>query len=98
MVDLRGRKGELFWQHPPEWPDDFTGPHQYLIHPPGKLSSTAAWIRFRDNTLLPMIDDHPDDRDLPNYLRCVVAILAWRAEVTPEDRFWRADSEAAQAV
>jgi hypothetical protein len=93
VIDLRGRKGELFWQHPAEWPDDFTGTHQYLIHPPDKLSSTAAWIRSRDNTLLSMIDDHPDDPDLPNYLRCVEAILAWRAEVALEDRFWRADPE-----
>jgi len=61
----------------------------YLIHPPGKLSATAAWIRFRDKTLVPMIEYRPDDPNLPNFLRQVESILAWRAAVPAEDRFWK---------
>jgi hypothetical protein len=62
----------------------------YLIHPPSKLSSTARWIDFRDRTLLPMMAGKSDDPNLPNFLKQVEAILAWRATIAEEDRFWKA--------
>lgn len=85
----RERKARLYLEHPAECPE-LIRPLPYLIHPPSKLGSTAAWIAFRDETLLPMIHERPDDPNLPNFLRQVEAILAWRATVPEEDRFWRA--------
>ena len=84
----RERKALLFLEHPDESPD-LIEPLPYLIHPPGKLSATESWIRFRDKTLLPMMEHRPDDPNLPNFLRQVEAILAWRSTVAPEDRFWK---------
>jgi hypothetical protein len=60
-------------------------------HPPSKLSATASWHRFRDKTLLPMIRHAPDDPNLPNFLKQVEMILAWRATIAPEDRFWKSE-------
>ena len=84
------RKAQLYLQHPQESPD-LIGVLPYLIHPPSKLSSTASFVAFRDKTLLPMIRHRPDDPNLPNFLKQVEAILAWRAAVPPDDRFWKAD-------
>jgi hypothetical protein len=84
------RKGRLYLQHPDETPE-LIGVLPYLIHPPSKLSSTVSWIRFRDRTLLPMLQHRPDDPNLPNFLKQVEAILTWRAGVLPQDRFWKAD-------
>jgi len=84
------RRAQLYLQHPAECPE-LIGVLPYLIHPPSKLASTAAWAAFRDRTLLPMIRHEPDDPNLPNFLKQVEAILAWRAGVAPEDRFWKAD-------
>lgn len=84
----RARKARLYLAHPDECPE-IIGTLPYLIHPPGKLSATASWIRFRDKTLLPMIRHRPDDPNLPNFLRQVETILAWRATVPAEDRFWK---------
>lgn len=84
----RERKARLYLEHPDECPE-LIGTLPYLIHPPSKLGSTAAWLSFRDETLLPMIEARPDDPNLPNFLRQVEAILAWRATVAPEDRFWK---------
>jgi hypothetical protein len=36
-----------------------------------------------------MIETRPDDSNLPNFLRQVEAIPAWRATVPVEDRFWK---------
>lgn len=55
------------------------------------VSSTAAWEPFRDRTLRPLIAEKPDDLNLPNFLKQAEAILAWRATIAPEDRFWKAD-------
>jgi hypothetical protein len=55
------------------------------------VSSTAAWERFRDKTLRPLIAGRPNDPNLPNFLKQAEAILAWRATVAPEDCFWKAD-------
>lgn len=63
----------------------------YLIHPPSKLSSTSSWISFREKTLLPLMQQMPDDRNLPVLLKQVEIILAWRATIAPDDRFWKAD-------
>jgi hypothetical protein len=82
------RRAELYLQHPDESPDEI-GARSYLIHPPSKLSPTAAWIAFRDRTLLPMIEERPGDRNLPNFLRQVEEVLAWRETIAPEDRFWK---------
>jgi hypothetical protein len=30
-----------------------------------------------------------DDPNLPNFLKLVEAILAWRATIAEEDRFWK---------
>ena len=84
----RERKVRLFIEHPDECPE-LIGDLSYLIHPPSKFSATASWIRFRDKTLLPMMERRPDDPNLPNFLRQVEKILAWRATVPPEDRFWK---------
>jgi hypothetical protein len=84
------RKARLYLQHPDEAPE-LIGVLPYLIHPPSKLSSTASWIDFRDRTLLPMLQHRPDDPNLPNFLKQVEAILAWRAGIPEADRFWKPD-------
>jgi hypothetical protein len=84
------RRAQLYLQHPDESPA-LIGVLPYLIHPPSNLSSTASWVSFRDKTLLPMIQHRPDDPNLPNFLKQVEAILAWRAAVPPEDRFWKVE-------
>jgi hypothetical protein len=89
-MNAHEQKAQLYLQHPEERPE-LIGVPPYLIHPPSKLSSTASWIRFRDKTLLPMIEHRPDDPNLPNFLKQVEAVLAWRAAVPPENRFWKAD-------
>lgn len=77
MNDLPERKAQLYLQHPEESPELIRAV-PYVIHPPSKLSSTASWIRFRDKTLLPVIQHRPEDPNLPNFLKQVEAILAWR--------------------
>lgn len=84
------RKAQLYLQHPEESPK-LIGTLDYLIHPPGKLSATASWLRFRDKTLLPMIRHSPDDPNLPNFLKQAETVLAWRARISPEERFWKKD-------
>ncbi len=88
LACARERKVQLYLQHPDECPE-LIGVLSYLIHPPSKLSSTAAWERFRDATLLPLIEHEPDDVNLPNFLRQVEAILTWRATVPQAERFWK---------
>ena len=87
------RRAQLYLQHPDESPE-LIGRLPYLIHPPSKLSATSSWLRFRDKTLLPMIRHAPDDVNLPNFLKQVEMILARRATVAPEDRFWKAEPGA----
>jgi len=82
---------DLMWEQPPTSPLRFSRPLPYLIHPPSEMASTAAFIRFRDRTLLPMIEATPDDPDLPKFLRCVESMLAWRATVPTKKIFWRPD-------
>jgi hypothetical protein len=84
------RKARLYLQHPDET-QELIGVLPYLIHPPSKLNSTASWTDFRDRTVLPMMRRRPDDPNLPNFLKAVEAILTWRAGISPQDRFWKAD-------
>lgn len=83
------RRCALYLQHPDESPE-LIGALPYLIHPPSKLSATARWVAFRDKTVIPMMAAEPDDPNLPNFLKQVEIILAWRATIAEEDRFWKA--------
>lgn len=83
-------KARLMLEHPDECPE-IDGVLPYLIYPPSRLSSTARWLRFRDGTLLPLIAERPDDQFLPQFLAQTEAVLAWRAALPPEQRFWKAD-------
>ncbi len=83
-------KARLCAEHPDECPELHDAP-PWLIHPPSRLSSTAAWQRFRDGTLLQLIAGRPDDPHLPQFLAQTEAVLAWRAALPPEQRFWKAD-------
>ena len=87
-------RAALFLQHPDDCPE-LIGPLDYLIHPPSHLGSTAAWSAFRDKTVLPMLRHRPDDPNLPKFLGQIEKILAWRAGVPPEKRFWKADPASA---
>ena len=80
----------LYLEHPDQSPE-IIGVLPYLIHPPSRSSSTAAWMAFRDRTLLPMIRHRPDDPNLPNFLRQVELVLAWRDTIPVEARFWKPD-------
>jgi hypothetical protein len=81
----------MYLAHPDESPAELSGPLPYLIHPPSRMSSSAAWVRFRDETLWPLIAARPDDVDLLRFLACADAVLSWRALVEPSARFWKAD-------
>jgi hypothetical protein len=86
------RKSWLHLHHPEGSPSELFGDPDYLLHPPSRLAPTAAWIDYRDGTLLGMIETRPDDPDLPNYLVHVEKVLAWRPAVRAEDRFWKPDA------
>ncbi|HEY4029399.1 MAG TPA: hypothetical protein VGM25_03575 [Caulobacteraceae bacterium] len=90
-------RAALYFQHPDECPEVIGG-LPYLIHPPSRFSATASWIAFRDRTLTPMMRHRPDDPNLPNFLRQVEAVLAWRAAVPPDKRFWKPDPDEAPGV
>lgn len=92
----RQRKLALLLQHPDDSPE-FAGMLPYLIHPPSRMSSTSNWIKFRDKTLRPLLLDRPDDLFLALFLRQVEEILAFRASVAEEDRFWKPDDTAKTA-
>jgi len=38
-----------------------------------------------------MLQQRPDDPNLPNFMKQVEAVLAWRATVPEEDHFWKPD-------
>ncbi len=88
--DARGRKGYLMLLHPDESPDPIAGTF-CCVNPPSRFGSDAKWMRFRDRCVIPMMAADPDHPDWPRYLAQVEAILAWRASIPPEDRFWRQD-------
>lgn len=85
------RTMELYEQHPDECPGTI-GTLPYLIHPPSKFASTVRWMKFRDRTLLPMIEAMPDDPNLPRFLAQTEKILAWRAAIPAAERFWKPDT------
>ena len=87
------RRSALYLERPDECPE-LVGVLPHLIHPPGKLSATASWIRFRDKTLLPLIQDRQDDPNLPNFLKQAEAVLAWRASIDPGYQSWSPDPAA----
>jgi hypothetical protein len=86
----REHQEQMYHQHPETGPE-VTGDLPYLIHPPSKLASTASWISFRDKSLRSMIQDRPDAPNLPRFVEQAEKVLAWRATVPPEGRFWKAD-------
>ena len=57
----RERIARLHLEHSDENPD-LIGTLPYVIHPPSKLSATAAWLRFHDKTLLMMMESSPTIR------------------------------------
>lgn len=83
-------RAQLYLQHPEPCPD-IVGALPYLIDPPGKLSRTSSWLRFRDATLVPLMRQRPDDANLTAFMRQSEAVLAWRASLSPEQHFWRAE-------
>jgi hypothetical protein len=88
--DPQLRRNRLYLDHPDPSPDQ-AHPADYLIHPPGRLASNATWRRFRDETVIPFMAGKPDDQNLPRYAARVEEILAWRAGVPTELRFWKPD-------
>lgn len=84
-------KFQVLIEHPDESPE-IVGILPYLIHPPGKLASTARWRDFRDRTLLPLIEARPEDPHLPLFLSQAEKVLAWRETIPPERRIWKADA------
>ena len=77
-------------QHPDPYPD-ITGDLPYPIDPPGKLCRTSSWLRYRDETLLPLLRGRPDDSYLPRLLQQAEAVLAWRAGPQNDQRFCQAE-------
>jgi hypothetical protein len=87
----RGERAARLYRWHPEPCPEISEPLPYLIDPPGRMSSSAAWRRFRDDTLRPLIEARPDDRALPRFMEQAEAVLAWRETVPLTLRFWRAD-------
>lgn len=83
-------RAQLYLQHPDPCPD-IAEPLPYLLDPPGRLSRTSSWLRFRDDTLRPLLRDRLHDRHLAAFLQQAEAVLAWRAGLRPAQRFWRAE-------
>jgi hypothetical protein len=80
-------------QHPSTTPD----PGQWrwpglLIEPPGRWSSTRSWQEFGDE-LACLLRAYPGDPNLPLYIAAADTVIAWRATVPAEDRFWADDRD-----
>ncbi|WP_226019362.1 hypothetical protein [Novosphingobium sp. FKTRR1] len=88
--EARDRKGYLMLLHPDESPD-LAGPTAGCVNPPSKFRSDAKWIHYRDTCVIPMIAACPDDPNWPLRLAQIEKILAWRASIPAEDRFWKVD-------
>jgi len=91
-AEQRRRHNALYLQHPDTTPLP-VAPMDYLLHAPGRLAATSTWLKYRDETLLPLMQDRPDDLNLPLFLARTEEILAWRAGIGEADRFWRSDPE-----
>lgn len=83
-------RAQLYLQHPEPCPD-IARALPYLIHPPGRLSRTSSWLRFRDVTLMPLLRHRPDDANLAAFLKQAEAVLAWRASLRPDQHFWQSE-------
>ena len=46
-------------------------------------------MAFRDKTLRPMNRQRPEDPNLPNFLKQVTVVLAWRSAVMSEEHIWK---------
>lgn len=65
-------------------------PSSLLIEPPGRLSATDDWHRFRRD-LASLLPHYPNDPNLPLFLDAADTVIAWRNTVPPKGRFWAAD-------
>ncbi len=91
--DARDRKAYLMLLHPDESPE-LVGVTSGCVNPPSRFRSDAKWIHFRDTCVVPMIEACPDNPNWPRYLAQIEKILAWRASIPVEDRFWKPDTAA----
>ena len=88
----RDRKGYLLLLHPDESPAH-VGPVSGCVNPPSRFRSNAKFKEFRDTCVIPMIEARPDDANWPLMLAQIEKILAWRAAIPAEDRFWKSDPD-----
>lgn len=88
--EARARKAYLILLHPDENPEFAVDPAG-CINPPSKFRSDTKWRHFRDSFVIPMIEAEPDNPNWPAYLAQVETILAWRAAIPAQDRFWKPD-------
>lgn len=82
---------ELLFEHPTP-PLGPSIPVPGLVDPPWACRPMPPFERFRSRTVLPMLAAKPGDPFWTALLRHVEDVLAWRATVPPEDRFWRQDA------
>jgi hypothetical protein len=73
-------------RHPSAIPQE-RRPSPLLIEPPGRFSATRHWQQFRDE-LSSLLPAYAGDPNLPQYLKTADQVIAWRATVPPEGRFW----------
>lgn len=71
-------RAHLHLQHPDPCPV-IAGDLPYPIDPPAKLCRTSSWLRYRDETLLALLRDRPDDSHSPRLPQQAESVLAWRA-------------------
>ena len=96
LDDDRARKLLALQNHPLEVPTGTYLPtaksrNRACLISPSIMQSTARFIAFRDGTLRTMIADDPDDLYLRDLMICIEGVLAWRANIPEQDRFWKKD-------
>lgn len=64
MRDLPNLR-KLMVEHPHSRPGDLVGRLPYVLGNPSIMARMSAWVRFRDETLPPMMAARPDDPQLP---------------------------------
>ena len=94
--DNRSRKLLALQNHPCEAPTGKYLPtaesqNRLCLLSPSMMQSTARFIAFRDGTLRAMIAEDPDDLYLRDLMTCIEDVLAWRATIPEQDRFWKKD-------
>ena len=75
------------WALHPETSPEISEPLPYLIHPPSQWATTEQHERFH-KMLVELIAYRPEDAHYPLFLACSERVLAWRATLAPEDRYW----------